>query len=236
MQVTRMALVATLFLGPPSIALTNDAPGSESLKIDHVIVGVADLDRGMQQFEQLTGVRPVLGGDSPGRGTRNALVSLGKGRYLELLAARADASPSADIDVLRELKELTPLRWAVSTSQPEVTVLHLRQLGYGISDPLPGSRVKPDGTMLRWVRFRITNPELKQAPFLINWDSASLHPSIDSPAGCDLTDLTLIVSNQDPYQGLLHGLPIGVGIRRGDRPRLEVTLSCPKGIVRLGAG
>jgi glyoxalase-like protein len=230
-----MALLPTLLLSSPCLGFSSDAPDAESLRIDHVIVGVADLDRGMDQFQQLTGVRPVIGGDSPGRGSRNALVSLGTGRYLELLAPRSDASPSADIDVLRGLKDLTPLRWVVSTSQPEVTVRHLRQFGYRISDALPGSRVKPDGTRLSWVRFRITKPELEQAPVLINWESLSLHPSIDSPAGCDLSNLTLVVSSQDPYQGLLQVLAVGVGIRNGDRPRLEVTLSCPKGIVRLGA-
>ena len=86
-----------------------------------------------------------------------------------------------------------------------------------------------------WVRFRITMPELAQAPVLINWDSLSVHPSIDSPAGCELTDLTLVVSSQAPYQRLLQVLPVGAGIRKGGRPRLELTLSCPKGIVRLGA-
>ena len=232
---TRLALLAKLLLSSPCLGFTSDGPGSESLRIDHVIVGVADLDRGMDRFEQLTGVRPIIGGANPRTATRNALVSLGNGRYLELLAPRADASPSADIDVLRKLEDLTPLRWVVSTSQPEVTVRHLRQLGYGISDPLPGSRAKPDGTTLRWVRFRITRPELEQAPVLINWDSLSLHPSIDSPAGCDLTDLTLVLSSQDPYQRLFDVLAVGIGIGKGDRPRLEVTLSCPKGIVRLGA-
>jgi hypothetical protein len=230
-----MALLATLLLSTPCFGFGGAEADSESLRIDHVIVGVADLNRGMDQFEQLTGVRPVIGGESPGRGTRNALVSLGNGRYLELLAPRSDTSSSADIDVLRRLKHLTPLRWVVSTSQPEVTVGHLRQLGYQISDPLPGSRMKPDGTTLKWVRFRITKPELEQAPALICWDSLSLHPSIDSPTGCDLTDLTLVVSSQAPYQRLLEALPVGVGIRKGNRPRLEVTLSCPKGTVRLGA-
>jgi glyoxalase-like protein len=234
MQVTRMAL-ATLLLSSPRLGFASDAPGSELLRIDHVIVGMADLERGMDRFEQLTGVRPVIGGANPRTATRNALVSLGNRRYLELLAPRGDAPPSADIDLLRKLEDLTPLRWVVSTSQPEVTVRHLRQLGYGISDPLPGSRVKPDGTTLRWVRFRITGPELEVAPVLINWDSLSLHPSIDSPAGCDLTDLTLVLSSQDAYQRLLKVLAVGVGIRKGDSPRLEVTLSCPKGIVRLGA-
>jgi hypothetical protein len=162
------------------------------------------------------------------------LVSLGKGRYLELIAARTNASPSPDVVALRNLTELTPLRWAVATDEPEVTVRHLRQLGYAISDPLPGSRVKPDGTKLSWVRLRITEPKLEQAPFLINWHSSSLHPSVDSPAGCHLTELTLVLSNPDSYRGLLEVLAVGVEARRGDTSRLEATLTCPKGVVRLG--
>lgn len=235
MPMTRMAPLAALLLCSPCFGFSGDAPDSELLRIDHVIVGVADLDRGMDQFEQLTGVRPVIGGESPGRSVRNALVSLGNGRYLELIAPRRDAPPSADIDVLRGLADVTPLRWVVSTSHPEVTVRHLRQLGYGVSDSLPGSRLKPDGTTLKWVRFRITKPELAQAPALIRWASSSVHPSIDSPGGCELTDLTLVVSSRAPYRRLLRALPVGVGIRRGGRPRLELTLSSPKGTVRLGA-
>jgi hypothetical protein len=229
-----MTLLATLLLSSPCLAISSDAPDSESLRVDHVIVGVADLDRGMDEFEQLTGVRPIIGGDSPGRGSRNALVSLGNACYLELIAPRSDAPPSAEIDVLRGLKELTPLRWVVSTSQPEVTVRRLKQLGYGVSDQLPGARVKPGGTRLQWVRFRITKPELAQAPVLIHWDSLSLHPSIDSPVGCELTNLTLVVSSRNPYRRLLQVLPVDVGVRKSARPRLELTLSCPKGIVRLG--
>jgi hypothetical protein len=158
--VPSILLLVTLVLISQPLAVSSDGPTSESLRIDHVIVGVADLDYGMRRFEELTGVRPVVGGDSPGRGARNALASLGSGRYLELLAPRGDASPSPDIDRLRQLKDLTPLRWAVSTSQAEMTVRRLKQLGYAISDPLPGSRVKPDGNRLNWVRYRIDRPEL----------------------------------------------------------------------------
>ena len=58
---TRMALLATLLLSSSCFGFSGDAPYAESLRIDHVIVGVADFDRGMDQFEQLTGVRPVIG-------------------------------------------------------------------------------------------------------------------------------------------------------------------------------
>jgi Glyoxalase-like domain len=48
--------------------------------VDHVMLGISDLDRGIRELESLTGGRAVYGGEHPGRGTHNALVSLGSER------------------------------------------------------------------------------------------------------------------------------------------------------------
>ncbi len=55
--------------------------------VDHIILGAANLEAGMAAFEKATGVMPVRGGAHPGRGTQNALVSLGDATYLELRQA-----------------------------------------------------------------------------------------------------------------------------------------------------
>jgi len=227
-------VLALLLVLPRWGAAAQDREREAKMQIDHVIVGIADLDRGIDQFFERTGVRPVVGGDHPGRGTRNALVGLGDGRYLEILAPQSQAS--ADVESLRKLETLTPIGWAVSTSDAEATVRFLRQAGYGVSDPQPGSRVKPDGTKLEWTTFDIKPPGLAELPFFINWSAKSAHPSSDSPSGCRLVGLTL-VTNHEPSRRLLKLLAVGAEARSGggEGARLEMTLRCPKGIVRLGA-
>src|SRR6185436_9550637 len=88
---------------------TSIAPRAQ---LDHIVVGIRSLDEGIAQFEQLTGVKAGIGGKHPGRGTENALVSLGGGSYLEILAPQASASLSPQDQPLRNLARLTIIDWA----------------------------------------------------------------------------------------------------------------------------
>ncbi len=56
------------------------------MRIDHVVIGVPDLDIGIETYTRL-GFNVYPGGVHPGRGTHNA-ISLNEDDYLELLSVR----------------------------------------------------------------------------------------------------------------------------------------------------
>jgi hypothetical protein len=146
-----------------------------TLRIDHVIVGVSDLDQAGPAFLDRYGLDSVEGGRHAGWGTANRVVPLGPD-YLELLGvtdpAEAAASPTGQwlAAVLPEGDR--PLAWAVSTDDLDGVASRL-----GV-EVLPGERERPDGIVLRWrmagVERAMSEPSL---PFFISWDvPPELHP------------------------------------------------------------
>lgn len=209
-------------------------PGAEPIRVDHVIVGASDLDAATAEIERLTGVRPVIGGVHPGRGTRNALLSLGEGTYLEIVAP--DPAQSVDSEDLRELRALrrpTPFGWAVSADKETTLRSALSGANIATTGPKPGSRAKPDGSVLRWVTFGYAEIDNPQAPFFIVWAEPVLHPSRTSPAGCQLSDVTIESPQSDAISRAIAPLSLDVTVKPAQKDSMRLSLSCPKGEVRL---
>jgi hypothetical protein len=197
--------------------------------LDHFILGCDDLDRGIDFVEKHTGVRAAFGGVHPGRGTRNALLSLGDRKYLEIMAPDPAQQVTLQIPRLRELKEPRIVGWAVHPADVAQFAAHLREAGVAFKDPQPGSRKRPDGKVLHWKSLTLIDDHDGLLPFFIEWSADSLHPSTDAPKGCRLERFAAVSPHPDDLAKQVAILQIDLSISSGEKPALQATIVGPHG-------
>jgi hypothetical protein len=203
-------------------------------RIDHVILGINDLQKGIEELERATGVRAVFGGAHPGRGTQNALISLGGEHYLEILAPNPEDRESKEpLDEIRGLTSLTPVGWAARSDDLPALQQSLRSRGVRTGEIRPGARNRPDGSRLAWKTLGFAPPSSPLLPFFIEWDRGGAHPSATSPEGCRLTGFSLEDPAPETLRETLRAAGLPVEVREGKESRLRITLACPKGDVEF---
>jgi len=207
--------------------------------LDHLLLGCSDLDHGIAFVEKHTGVLPAIGGVHPGRGTRNALLALGKGRYLEVIAPdpRQTGIPATRAELPAMLKRLPAPKlvdWAVHTLDIEASAERLRKYGVAFQGPTAGSRARPDGRMLHWKTLNFADDRNGLLPFLIEWGADSAHPSLDAPAGCTLESFAVVSPASSALAAEFQKLGIGVAVQSGKTAHLQAKIVGPKGSMVLG--
>src|SRR5204862_3893621 len=121
------------------------------------------------------GVRASAGGKHTGRGTHNALLSLGPSTYLEVIAPDPDQpAPAAPMpfgldDVATGRDRL--VAWALAVEDIDAAIASARRRGYDPGDAVAMERAAPDGTVLRW-RLTVNAIAGGAVPFLISWGSS----------------------------------------------------------------
>lgn len=207
----------------------------QTIAIDHIILGIDDLERGIAEFEAKTGVRPVFGGAHPGRGTHNALASLGDGVYVEILAPNpADAkpgNPTEGLEYLNKITTLTPIGWALGASDLADAKRRAEAAGLTVSQVRPGARTLPDGATLEWITVGVTEPAHGWAPFFIQWTNPARHPARTSPRGCTLASVTLADPDPGPLRSLFEAVGYDLSVAQAESSKMTLTLQCPKGVV-----
>jgi hypothetical protein len=204
--------------------------------LDHFILGCSELHHGIDLVEQHTGVRAAFGGVHPGRGTQNALLSLGERRYLEIMAPDPAQRAEPQIATLRQLDEPRIVGWAAHRDDLERFVAQLREAQIEFEGPRDGSRKRPDGKVLHWKTLTLKDDHGGLLPFFIEWSRDSIHPSVDSPKGCTLRRFLAVSPERED---LLHAasrvqLDLEVG-EISNEPALKATLTGPKGELFLSS-
>ncbi len=195
--------------------------------IDHIILGINDLDKGIAQFKELTGVEPVFGGVHPYSFTHNALVALDGEMYIEIMAPRPDAENVPAYFLT--LETLTPIDWAVRVANINQTKEKLKTAGFVTTESKDGSRAKPDGTKLTWTTFGIEQHD--DFPFFIEWGAGVLHPSFSSPSGCSLQSFQINTPEDEALSKFNTLLQLGVIVSKETKTHMQVILNTPNGNV-----
>lgn len=160
--------------------------------IDHLVHAVPDLAAGVADIAERFGVQPAPGGSHPGRGTANALLSLGD-CYLEIIGPDPAQPEPADGRPFGVTATMEPglVTFAVRPGDGETldeVAAALLSAGHDPGPAVPMSRATPDGSELNW---HLTYPTMAAGgtiPFLIDW-GLTPNPATTAPSAGRLVDL-----------------------------------------------
>jgi len=201
--------------------------------LDHLILGASDLPRGIQFIEQRTGVRAAFGGVHPGRGTHNALLSLGPRCYLEILAPDPEQQTLAWFCTLPELTEPRLVGWMLHPANLAPLAERLREADIACNGPVEGSRQRPNGRTLRWKLLRLADDGQGLLPILIEWNTDSPHPADDAPSGLSLVRFEVSTPHPNELERVFQLLGVDLPVAHGDRLQLRARIAGPDGAVEL---
>lgn len=224
---TFLSLTGAAFVSP-ALALGEDDP---SKVLDHILLGCSDLDRGIAFVEEQLGVRAAFGGVHPGRGTRNALLSLGERQYLEIIAPDPQQSHAPDNYGLKELTGPGLVGWAAHPSDVSQLAARLRSANIPFDGPTPGSRKRPDGRLLQWQTLNLKDNHSGLLPFFIEWSPGTIHPSVDAPIGCKLNRFEISTPDDIELQRLSSLLSLDVRVGHAEKSELHARIAGPNGRV-----
>lgn len=219
---TFLAFATGATVAPPLVWSADQVPPL----LDHILLGCNDLDRAIAFVEERTGVQAAFGGVHPGRGTQNALLSLGTRRYLEIITPDRKQSAVQQYSVISQLNEPRLIGWAAHRDDLDQFATRLRKEGIEFEGPLPGSRQRPDGKVFHWKALRLKDDHGGLLPFFIEWSADTTHPSVDAPRGCHLESFELLTPDPDVLAKTTEQLGLGAAISKAAESQIRAVIKC----------
>ncbi len=202
------------------------------MELDHVLIAVSNLADATRELETRHGLACVAGGRHPGWGTANRIVPLGDA-YLELVTVVDEVEAKASVFgrwVAGALPTAArPLGWAARTRRLDDVAARL-----GL-DVLSGSRVTPDGGLVRWRLAGIDRAAAEpMLPFFIEWEDATALPGatpVEHPAGRTSLAMLELTGDADRLADWLGSHIVPVTVLAGPPGVTSVTLARATGEV-----
>jgi hypothetical protein len=203
-----------------------------SLRIDHVVYAVRDLESAAARFDDTFGIGSTPGGVHPRWGTANRIISLGGDRYLELIAV-VEPSVAANTVLGRAISERTVAgdRWFALCLRDDAIEATAKRLDLRLER---GSRTLPDGRVVAWRGAGIDDPRrTSDLPFFIEWTGEQdAHPGaggVGHRSGADDIAWVQIAGDADRFAAWTGDASLPVRFVDGEPGVVAVGLSTPDG-------
>ncbi len=163
------------------------------MRLDHLsyAAGPDGLDGTARRLGELLGEEFRDGGIHPRFGTRNMVLPLSQGTYLEVVGVldhpASDKAPFGQAVRARSALGGGWLGWVVCVDHLDKVEARLGR------QAVDGNRHRPDGVELRWKQVGVTGLQSDpQLPFFVQWEVGSeLHPSVGASGAVRLDTLEI---------------------------------------------
>ncbi|UZX45657.1 VOC family protein (plasmid) [Agrobacterium sp. 13-2099-1-2] len=212
-----------------------DASQKEKMIIDHIGWACSDLEDGVQQISDLLGVRPIAGGSHKGNGTRNALLSLGPGQYLEIIGPDLQQDiTGTEGEAFSKLQQNGLFTFCLASDNLSQAAAVVRSLGYDAAGPSDWARERPNGAKMSWRLLRFSGHKLGYfLPIFIDW-MASPHPSSSAPTAGSLYQLHVLHPQAATLQRVYSRLGVvAATVEKSDETSISAIIHTDHGLVRL---
>ena len=212
------------------------------MRLDHIVfaAGPGGLAGTTARLSALLGEEFVDGGVHPRFGTRNRILPLTDGTYLELVEVldhpASDKAPFGQAVRARSEAGGGWLGWVVSVDDIAPVEKRLER------DAVPGNRHRPDGVELRWKQLGVKGLQSDpQLPFFVQWETpASEHPSQGASGNVALSKVEIagdpyrVAAWLDtPYEHRIGTFDVEWVAPNGTPGIVAVAFQTPNGLVRL---
>ncbi len=204
--------------------------------IDHIVYAVPDLHEAVEDFRKLSGVLPVIGGRHLDRGTHNALVNIGNGAYLELIAADTDNRDFTGdrwmgVDLI---DSPTIVRWSIKSEHINQDAVWLEKRNPLLSSVVEGSRQTEEGNRLAWkMTLPSPYPMVEGIPFFTDWSESSFHPCDRLPEESTLLSISISGPDVSALEVYVDDLNVPLILQESQDTCINIEIKTPTGRIIL---
>jgi hypothetical protein len=212
------------------------------MRLDHLsyAAGPDGLAETAARLGALLGEEFVDGGIHPRFGTRNMVLPLSAGTYVEVVAVldhpASDKAPFGQAVRARSQLGGGWLGWVVSVEDMAKVETRLGR------DSVQGNRHRPDGVELRWRQIGVTSLQNDpQLPYFLSWQSpAALHPSAGATGAVHLESIEIAGDRArvedwlgNSIESPLEGVSVDWVAPLGTPGLVAARFATPNGLVRI---